>query len=193
MVENISSKVKLLPRKLPDNNPVLIKDKDKETEDKITVASKFRNDSSLTEVTKKYEKVLINSTKSFIDKKSSDLCQKTGPSIKNRLVNNRQFSLNSKVTKSSPCHQRNCRTYPMIINKEELLINGKKVKSTPGTCHSYNVTYGIICNLCNKYYVGRTTRPLHERITEHRIKFYELPFDSQMNFMIRISITWDHT
>ena len=133
MVENISSKVKLLPRKLPDNNPVLIKDKDKETEDKITVASKFRNDSSLTEVTKKYEKVLINSTKSFIDKKSSDLCQKTGPSIKNRLVNNRQFSLNSKVTKSSPCHQRNCRTYPMIINKEELLINGKKVKSTPGT------------------------------------------------------------
>ena len=69
MVENTSSKVKLLPRKLPDNNPVLIKDKDKETEDKITVASKFRNDSSLTEVTKKYEKVLINSTKSFIDKK----------------------------------------------------------------------------------------------------------------------------
>ena len=133
MVENISSKVKLLPRKLPDNNPVLMKDKDRETEDKITVASKFRNDSSLTEVTKKYEKVLINSTKSFIDKKSSDLCQKTGPSIKNRLVNNRQFSLNSKVTKSSPCHQRSCRTYPMIINKEELLINGKKVKSTPGT------------------------------------------------------------
>ena len=81
----------------------------------------------------------------------------------------------------------------MIINKEELLINGKKVKSTPGTCHSHNVTYGIICNLCNKCYVGRTKRPLHERITEHRIKFYELPFDSQMNFMIRISITWDYT
>ena len=41
MVENISSKVKLRPRKLPDNNPVLIKDKDKETENKITVASTF--------------------------------------------------------------------------------------------------------------------------------------------------------
>ena len=100
--------------------------------------------------------------------------KKTGPSIKNRLVNNRQFSINSKVTKSSPCHQRNCKTCPMIVNKEELLIDGKKVKSAPGTFHSYNVIYGIICSLCNKYYLGRTTRPLHERITEHRIKYYEL-------------------
>ena len=73
MVENISSKVKLLPRKLPDNNPVLIKDKDKETENKITVVSTFGNDSSPTEVTKKYEKVLINSTKSFIDNKNFGL------------------------------------------------------------------------------------------------------------------------
>ena len=73
MVENISSKVKLLPRKLPDNNPVLMKDKDKETENKITVISTFGNDSSLTEVTNKYEKVLINSTKSFIVNKNSGL------------------------------------------------------------------------------------------------------------------------
>ena len=100
--------------------------------------------------------------------------KKTGTSIKNRLVDNRQFSLSSKVTKSSPCHQRNFKTCPTIVNKDKLIINGKEVKSALGTCHSYNVIYGIICNLCSKFYVGRTTRPLHERITEHRIKFYEL-------------------
>ena len=84
MVENISSKVKLVPRKLSYNNPVLIKDKDKEIKNKITVVSTFGNDSSLTEVTKKYEKFLINSTKSFIDNKNSGLMtyvKKTGRSI----------------------------------------------------------------------------------------------------------------
>ena len=139
--------------------------------------STFGDDSSLTEITKKYEKVLIKCTKSFIENKNSGLMtyiKKTGTSIKNRLVNNRQFSLSSKVTKSSPCRQRNCKACPMIVNKDKVIINGKKVQSAPGTCHSYNVIYGIICNLCNKCYVGRTTRPLHERITEHRIKFYEL-------------------
>ena len=73
MVESISSKVKLLPRKLTDSNPILMKDKDKGTENKVTVVSTFGNDSSFTEVIKRYEKVIIKSTKSFIDNKNSGL------------------------------------------------------------------------------------------------------------------------
>ena len=90
--------------------------------------------------------------------------KKTDPSIKNRLVNNRQFSLNGKVTKSSPCHQRNYKTCPMIVNKEELLIDGKKVKSAPGTCHSYNVIWNNgIMELSAAYAIYVTWVELQDR------------------------------
>ena len=46
--------------------PVLIADIYNESENKFTIVFTFGNNSSQTEVTKKYEKVLTNSTKSFV-------------------------------------------------------------------------------------------------------------------------------
>ena len=59
-------------------------------------------------------------------------------------------------------------------DQDELSINRAKVKPAAGTCSSYNVIYGFVCKQCSMCYVGRTTRPLKERVTEHRGKFYEL-------------------
>ena len=63
----------------------------------------------------------------------------------------------------------------MISEKDEHSINGLNIKPAVGTCSSYNIVYIFICNLCkNKCYVGRTVRPLHVRVREHRNKFYKL-------------------
>ena len=48
------------------------------------------------------------------------------------------------------------------------------MKSAPGDCASYNIIYLVQCSLCQKAYVGRTTRPLRKRVGEHRTKYYEL-------------------
>ena len=41
-------------------------------------------------------------------------------------------------------------------------------------CSSYNIINVIICKLCNKCYVGRSTRPLKTRVGVHRRSFYKL-------------------
>ena len=53
-------------------------------------------------------------------------------------------------------------------------VNSKTVKSAPGNCKSYNIIYLVQCSICQKEYVGRTTRFLHVRMREHRKKYYDV-------------------
>ena len=73
----------------------------------------------------------------------------------------------------------------MIGNDDSYTINGCKIRPAPGTCSSYNIIYIFICNLCSgqkKCYVGRTVRPLHERVTEHRSNFYKILNDPSLKY-----------
>ena len=73
----------------------------------------------------------------------------------------------------------------MIGQEDSYLINGVQVKPASGTCSSYNIIYMFICKLCNtriKCYVGRSTRPLHERTAEHRKNFYKVLRDPSIKF-----------
>lgn len=202
MVEKITTKVKTLPRILPtprgSSHASLLVPKSP-IKDEIRVISTFGSDSSLVGVVDKYEDVLLGSTKSFSSSSTNSICsdsqsagpsnnkkkkgglfrkiKRTGSSLRNKLVRPRQFATDSTITTTIPCGKRNCKCCKMVTDKDELLINGNKVKPAAGTCSSYNVIYGIVCKQCSKCYVGRTTRTLKERVTDHRGKFYELLTD----------------
>ena len=65
-------------------------------------------------------------------------------------------------------------TCDMILDREQLTVNGQKVKSSPGFCTTYNVVYLVQCQICEKCYVGRTVNSLRARIGQHRTHFYEI-------------------
>ena len=62
----------------------------------------------------------------------------------------------------------------MISDSENCTYNNTIVNFVGGTCSSYNIIYVFICKLCNKCYVGRSTRLLKTRVGEHRRSFYKL-------------------
>ena len=53
-------------------------------------------------------------------------------------------------------------------------VNGKRVKSAPGSCKTYNIIYLVKCKICEKAYIGRTVNNLHIRMDGHRSKFYDI-------------------
>ena len=55
-----------------------------------------------------------------------------------------------------------------------MMVNGKLVKTAPGTCSTYNIIYMVRCRCCSLVYIGRSVRPLNARIGEHRRKYNEL-------------------
>ena len=62
----------------------------------------------------------------------------------------------------------------MILCKDSITTNGKRIKSAPGSCKTYNIIYLVQCSICKKNYVGRTINSLHKRMDGHRSKFYEI-------------------
>ena len=54
-----------------------------------------------------------------------------------------------KKTSNPPCNLRECP------------INNNKI------CHKQHTVYKAICSKCNKFYIGSSIRPLHERAREH--------------------------
>ena len=64
----------------------------------------------------------------------------------------------------------------MLSKKESFKVNGKVVRSAPGSCHSYNIIYAVKCKLCEKKgdYFGRSTRQLNIRLREHRQAYYRV-------------------
>ena len=101
--------------------------------------------------------------------------KKTGPSIRNRVVKLKNLALGGRSGRTQPCGARNCKCCKMISDSENCTYNNTIVNFVGGTCSSYNIIYVFICKLiCNKCYVGRSTRPLKTRVGEHRRSFYKL-------------------
>ena len=60
------------------------------------------------------------------------------------------------------------------LDKASITVNGRRVKSAPGTCKTYNIIYLVQCSICKKNYIGRSVNSLHKRMDGHRAKFYEI-------------------
>ena len=81
----------------------------------------------------------------------------------------------TKPLPTSTLHQFEVKCTPedkSIDTTTQININGKQIKPAPGTCVTYNI-YMIRCKLCNKPYVGKSTRMLRNRFGEHRRAFYK--------------------
>ena len=50
----------------------------------------------------------------------------------------------------------------------------KTVHTAPGNCSTYNIIYLIKCKICDKPYIGKSTRALRTRFGEHRRAFYKV-------------------
>ena len=100
--------------------------------------------------------------------------KKTGSNLRARLVTSKELALGPKHGRTRPCQTTKCKCCNMILDRESLCINGKRVRMAPGTCKTYNVIYLVQCTVCDKAYVGRTINPLHVRLDGHRSKFYEV-------------------
>ena len=62
----------------------------------------------------------------------------------------------------------------LLMGVDSLRLNDKLVRCAPGNCKTYNIIYLVQCSLCEKAYTGRSVQHLHERINEHRSKYYEI-------------------
>ena len=198
MVENISSKVKSFERRLPacrntSNSSILLPASP--DHHPIKVISTFGSDEALIEIVDKFESVLETSpslSSSTPENTTNDQpnarkffshVKRTGASLRRRLLNPQQHATSSAVTKTEPCNHRNCKCCRMIGKEDSYTINGLKIRPAAGTCSSYNVVYIFICKLCRqKCYVGRTVRPLHERVAEHRANYYKILNDPSIKF-----------
>ena len=208
MVDSITTKVKSFERILPSRNntsngSILVPISPEDST--IRVVSTYGIDQDLLDIIEKYEPS-IESSPSFTSSSSRSrttsntdtssvpgpaqnnkfklisYVKRTGSSLRKKLVNPRMHAESSRLTKTEPCGNRNCKCCPMISPSSEHLISGVKVKPAPGTCSTYNIVDIFVCRLCSKCYVGRTVRTLHERVSEHRSKFYKLLSDPSIRF-----------
>lgn len=98
------------------------------------------------------------------------------------------------------CNQKNCANcqnfnpsnkFSSTITKENFYINENF------TCNSENVIYLITCTVCRKQYVGKTSKPLRQRLSRQKSTIntkkkryislhFNLPFHSATNISIQI-------
>ena len=193
MVENIAAKVLRSERVLERKQP-------KEEQKSLSaipmrVISSYGSDENLVSVVQKYEPHLTR-TRSFsesdcfsVSSSSPDVqatatpiskdklfqyVKKTGVSLRSRLVTSKELALGNRHGKMKPCNKPKCKCCPLLMKTDSLNINGKRVRTAPGTCKTYNIIYLVQCSVCDKAYIGRSVNPLHVRLNGHRSKFYEL-------------------
>ena len=100
--------------------------------------------------------------------------KKTGVDLRSRLQTSKVLALGRKHGKTKRCNGHGCDCCQLISDVDVLRINDKRVRSSPGSCKTYNIVYLVQCSICHKAYVGRTVSPLHIRLNGHRSKYYEV-------------------
>ena len=173
MVQNISQKVLNTERNLVTNNivePVA----NIQTTQTIHVVSTFGCDDELVSTLKQYETDLLKTQSFKNSKKLFKYVKRTASSLRNMVIFNKSLALGKRFGITKPCNGRGCKCCKMLCEEPYLTINGNKVKTAPGNCHSYNIIYIFQCKLCYEGYFGRTTRQLNERTREHRQAFFKV-------------------
>ena len=87
---------------------------------------------------------------------------------------------------TSSCRRPRCKTCGIVTSKDMLVgpTGSWRVQDT-FTCTSTNLVYCLMCNKCEKLYIGETKRRLADRVTEHlrsvRLNTPGLPVASHFN------------
>ena len=100
--------------------------------------------------------------------------KKSGLNLRSRLLTSKVLAMGQKHGKTTPCNRPRCDCCSLISDVDVIKVNGKRVRSAPGSCKTYNIVYLVRCSVCSKVYVGRTISPLHVRMNGHRSKYYEV-------------------
>ena len=202
MVNNITSRVCNMERRIrshnDSNSSILVPNS---PDSGIRVVSTFDSDKDLRDVVMNLETTLsasrsfssaesssgLGSTQSAPPKKKSlfNFVNRTGSSLRKKLVKVQKLtqSSDSLPCGTRPCSQPKCGTCNLVAQGSVYVINGLEVRPAPGNCCSYNLVYIFMCKLCNKNYIGRTTRFLRQRVNEHRAMFYKLLSDPQADLL----------
>ena len=98
--------------------------------------------------------------------------KRTGPSIRNRVVKVKNLAVGPRFGKTKACGVKNCKCCQTCSDRKSNKYNGCKVRTAAATCMTYNIVYLVVCSICGKHYVGRSTRSLRERLGEHRRHYY---------------------
>ena len=132
MVDNISQKILEMERKLPkpknsSNSSIVVPTTP--SPEKIRVISTYGSDSDLLEVVKAFESTVIGSpsftsTPEQLPSSSTSkrkgmfqLVKRTGASLRNKLVKNKQRALSVGENKTTPCRHKNCQCCRLILTK----------------------------------------------------------------------------
>ena len=174
MVDNICNKVLNSERNLDRKQNV---DNLDDSPLPIRVVSTHGSDMELVATVKKYE-THLQTSRSFSEcnssscdvaspavkkqepKKMFQFVKKTSSSLRSRVVKLRSIALGKRHGKMRKCEGKNCGCCSLLTHEDHFVVNGKKIKSCPGHCKSYNIIYLVHCKLCNKAYVGRTVQLL---------------------------------
>lgn len=150
----------------------------------VRIISTYGSDTDLLNITESFQPTLVSSPSLGSSSSTTDdllatpklftYVKRTGSNLRNKFVKVKQMAINVGTDGTQPCRHKNCLTCPIISDKPTHRPNGKNIKPHSGTCVTYNIIYALHCTLCDKYYIGRTVRKLHERVGEHRRKFYQL-------------------
>ncbi len=202
MIDRIAAKVLGMERSLKRRKDEELP-KENETPT-IRVVSTFGSDSDLVKSCEKFEKVLSRTrtfslpqvftspTPSPVQSRAASpapaqeqgstgktrrlfsYVKKTGGNICSRVVRSKELALGKRFGKTKPCKHRNCMCCNMISSRDCYKFNKKLIKTAEGSCASYNIVYLVVCDICKKHYIGRSTRQLNTRIGEHRRNFYQI-------------------
>ncbi len=90
------------------------------------------------------------------------------PNLKRILIDSFKC-VNNLTANTSTCNQQNCKVCPFVLKTSAIKINSNfslPVKKN-SNCESSGVVYIINCKLCNKFYVGETSKKAKIRIWQH--------------------------
>ena len=87
---------------------------------------------------------------------------KSSPKLMNMLMHN-PFRIKK-------CDQPRCKLCPNIIEGHTVQLPGREIiyPNKNMNCFTANTIYALMCNNCEKLYVGQSSLPLRQRITLHR-------------------------
>ena len=100
--------------------------------------------------------------------------KKVGPNIKCQINNLKRQALGTIKGGVGKCKGRGCKCCHMLNSATSVVVNGRKVRLAHGTCKTGNICYLAVCSICNKPYTGRTVDYMHNRVSGHRYKFFEI-------------------
>ena len=123
---------------------------------------------------------LNNEIKELIGDTKIMFAMRKNRSIGNTLVRNKQLSSYGPSAESQKCNARGCRQCPLVIEEQNLTVNGSTVNIPHSlNCKARNIIYMWMCKICREkeIYFGRTTQECHDRTSGHRACFTDAKFE----------------